>query len=178
MLKKTITYSDLDGNPVTEDFYFNLSKAEIAEMEVQFDGGLSKHLEKVVESQNGAEIITAFKDIISKAIGRRSDDGKRFIKSPDIAAEFFETDAWSVLFMELLTDGNEAAKFVNGMMPPDLVDEATGKKIENVGSPEGPKDDTPAYIREGREPTKAELQKMSHEELQEAFRRKSAGADQ
>lgn len=175
MLKKTITYNDLDGNPVTEDFYFNLNKAEIAEMELSYEGGLSAHLQKVIETRNGAEVIAAFKNILVLAIGRRSEDNRRFVKSQEITQEFLETEAYSVLFMELVTNAESAANFIEGIMPPDMVaqlQQAMG--TEDVQLPE--EKEVPAYIRENRTPTKAELQAMSKEELAEAFRQKTQPA--
>lgn len=118
MLKKTITYKDFTGEQTTEDFYFNLTKAELIELEVSAQGNsLSAWLEKITRAQNGAEIIGTFKKIIETAYGVKSADGRRFIKSPEIVAEFKSTVAYSDLFMELSTDAEEGAKFVNGLMP-------------------------------------------------------------
>lgn len=168
MLKKTITYSDLDGNPVTEDFYFNLSKAEIAELEIRHDGGFTAHLQKIIDSADGGAIIDTFKNIIRSSVGRRSEDGRRFVKSEEITNEFLQTDAYSELFMELVTDAEAAGRFVEGIVPADLSQAAAKlpKKSTDV--------ELPAYIVEDREPTQAELQAMTNEELQEAFRRKAA----
>lgn len=171
MLEKPITYTDFDGNEVTEIFYFNLSKAEIAEMELSHDGGFSTHLQKIIKSEDGGQIIAAFKKIITDAVGRRSEDGRRFIKSPEITQEFLQTEAYSQLFMDLVTDGQAAADFVQAIVPSDMR-EAVLKNVTDVSLPEET-DATPAYIRENRDPTKAELMEMSKEELVEAFRRKN-----
>ncbi len=119
MLKKTITYEDFDGNKRTEDFYFNLSKAEVLEMEMGVTGGMTQMLNKIVAAQDGKRIIETFKEIILKAYGEKSPDGKRFIKSEEIATAFSQTEAYSQLFMELATDADAAAKFVNGIVPVD-----------------------------------------------------------
>jgi hypothetical protein len=124
MLKKTITFKDLDGNDVTEEFYFSLSKAELAEMELGKQGGMQQHLLKIIKDSNGAEIIKAFKEIIYQSVGQRSEDGRRFIKSTGISDAFMQTDAYSVLFMELVTDAQAGATFVNAVMPSDLVEKA------------------------------------------------------
>ena len=124
MLKKTITFKDLDGNDVTEEFYFSLSKAELAEMELGKQGGMQQHLLKIINDSNGAEIIKAFKEIIYQSVGHRSEDGRRFIKSTEISDAFMQTDAYSVLFMELVTDAQAGATFVNAVMPSDLVEKA------------------------------------------------------
>lgn len=120
MLKKTIKYQDYNGTERTEDFYFNLSKAEIMEMEMSTAGGLSEMIQNIVKTQDAPSIIKIFKDLILKAYGEKSPDGKRFIKSEELSAAFSQTEAYSQLFMELATDADEAAAFVNGIIPKDI----------------------------------------------------------
>ena len=120
MLKKTITYVDYNGNERVEDFYFNLTKAEATEMELSVEGGLTKKLEDIVNSQNNKEIIVLFKEIILKAYGEKSQDGKRFIKSEELSEAFSQTEAFSELFMELALDEKAAADFVNGILPANI----------------------------------------------------------
>ena len=117
MLKKTITYTDYNGVERTEDFYFYLSKADLMEMEMGTTGGFAEMIQKVVNAQDAPAIIKIFKDLILKAYGEKSPDGKRFIKSEEIATSFSQTEAYSQLFMELATNADEAAKFVNGIIP-------------------------------------------------------------
>ena len=117
MLKKTVTYTDYNGSERTEDFYFNLTKAEIMEMALTTVGGLSAMIEKIVAAKDGPTIIKTFKDLVLKAYGEKSADGRRFIKSPEIAEAFSQTEAYSQIFMELATDDEAAAKFVNGIIP-------------------------------------------------------------
>lgn len=117
MIKKTITYTDYNGGERTEDFYFNLSKAEVMEMEMSTAGGLAEMIQNVVSAQDAPSIIKIFKDLVLKAYGKKSPDGKRFIKTEELATEFSQTEAYSELFMELATNADEAAKFVNGIMP-------------------------------------------------------------
>lgn len=119
MLKKTITYEDFDGNKRTEDFYFNLSKAEILEMEMGISGGMTQMLNKIIAAQDGGRVIKTFKDIILKAYGEKSPDGKRFIKSEENSTAFSQTEAYSQLFMELATNADAAATFVNSIIPVD-----------------------------------------------------------
>ena len=120
MLKKTITYEDFDGNKRTEDFYFNLSKAEVLEMEMGISGGMSQMLNKIIAAQDGGRVIKTFKDIILKAYGEKSPDGKRFIKSEEISTAFSQTEAYSQLFMELATNADAAATFVNSIISVDI----------------------------------------------------------
>jgi len=117
MLKKTIKYTDYDGKVREEDFYFNLNKAELTEMEFSQDGGLTGLIERVVKEQDNKEIIKIFKDLVLKAYGIKSDDGRRFIKNDEVRDSFAQTEAYSELFMELATDADAAAAFVNGITP-------------------------------------------------------------
>lgn len=119
MLKKTITYVDYNDVERKEDFYFNLSKAELAEMELSTTGGLSTLIKKVVETTDTPALIKLFKDLILRAYGEKSADGKRFVKSPELSAGFAQTEAYSVLFMELAANSDAAAAFVNGIVPPE-----------------------------------------------------------
>jgi len=116
MLKKTVTYTDYNGVERTEDFYFNLTKAEIMEMELTTSGGLAEMITKIVEAKDGPAIIKVFKDLVLKAYGEKSPDGRRFIKSVEIADAFSQTEAYSQIFMELATDADAAAAFVNGII--------------------------------------------------------------
>lgn len=125
MLKKTIEYTDYNGLERKEDFYFNLTQAEIMEMELTTEGGLAETITKIVDAKNVSEIIKIFKSLILKAYGEKSPDGKRFIKSEEISTAFSQTEAYSILFMELSTDADAAAKFVNGIIPA----EASDKKV-------------------------------------------------
>lgn len=117
MLKKTISYVDYDGNKRTEDFYFNLTKAECMEMELGTTGGMQKMLEKIIAERDNKKIIEVFKAIILRAYGEKSADGKHFYKSPEISSAFSSTEAYSELFMELATDADAASKFITGVIP-------------------------------------------------------------
>lgn len=117
MLKKTITYKDYNGVERTEDFMFNLTKAEILEMQLAKDGGMDAAIKKIVDAKDAPEIMKVFKDLILKSYGIVSDDGRRFIKSKEISDSFAQTEAFSMLFMELATDTDAASAFVNGIVP-------------------------------------------------------------
>ena len=120
MLKKTVTYVDYNGVERTEDFYFNLSKAEVAEMELSVEGGFSKMLEEIVASKDNVRIVSLFKQMVLKAYGEKSADGRRFVKSEEISQGFAQTEAYSEIFMELALNTDAAAAFVNGIMPANL----------------------------------------------------------
>lgn len=120
MLKKTIKYNDYDGNEREEDFYFNLDEAELMEMELTTNGGLAAKIERIVKEQDNAKIIQIFKDIIIKSYGKKSEDGRRFIKNDEIREEFTQTRAYSALFMELSSDADAATKFIEGIIPGNI----------------------------------------------------------
>lgn len=120
MFKKEITFKDYNDVERKESFYFNLTKAELTEMELSQQGGLGKTIEKVVETKEIPKIMEIFKNLIQKSYGVKSEDGRRFKKSDEITKEFTETEAYSILFMELATDSDAAAAFVNGIIPADM----------------------------------------------------------
>lgn len=117
MLKKTITYTDFNGTERTEDHYFNLTKAEVVEMEMGVNGGYSEMIQRIVNAQDAPTIMKTFKEFIRKSYGVKSDDGRRFIKSEEISDSFMQTEAYSTLFMELCTNAEAAAAFVSGILP-------------------------------------------------------------
>ena len=120
MFAKTITYTDFNDVERTETFYFNLSKAEIAEMQLTTEGGLTEKLQKIIDSKDQAEIFKMFKYLILKAYGEKSLDGKRFIKNEELSEGFSQTAAFDEFFMELGTNSDAAQAFVNGIIPKDL----------------------------------------------------------
>lgn len=144
MLKKTITYTDYNGVERTEDFYFNLSKAELMEMQLSTAGGFLEVLQKIIAAKDTPELVRLFKTIILKSYGVKSEDGRRFIKSDELSNEFTQTEAYSSLYVELSTDEVAASNFINGIIPAELaeqartmiengdVDEETKKLLENI----------------------------------------------
>jgi hypothetical protein len=186
VLKKTITYKDFNDEEVSEDFFFHLSKAELVELELSHEGGLSASLERIVAAEDGKSIIAEFKNIILSSYGKRSIDGKRFVKNQEIRDEFESTEAYSTLFMELVTDTDAAVEFINGVIPKGMAEEAA-KLARNENKPEleavPPPNESATYsheeevqaaqnleakVRAESEPrilTKADLDKMPPQEL-------------
>lgn len=130
MITKTITYEDYNGVSRTEKFSFHLNKAELMEMELGTTGGLAEMMQKIVDAKEIPAIVKVFKELLLKAYGVKSDDGKRFIKNDQLREEFSQTEAYSQLFMELSTDAEAAAAFVNGIMPADLVAQAAQNQAQ------------------------------------------------
>ena len=120
MLKKTMTYTDFNGVTRTEDFYFNLTKAEVAEMQMSTAGGYSEMIHKIIAAQDAPSLIKIFKELLLKTYGEKSPDGRRFIKSEELSTAFSQTEAYSMLFMEFATDADSASKFINGILPSDM----------------------------------------------------------
>ena len=129
MLKKTIKYTDYNGTDREETFYFNLTKAEIMEMEMGTVGGFAEMVQNIVNAQDTPSLIKIFKDLILRSYGEKSPDGRRIIKSDAISAAFAQTEAYSELFMELATDADKASEFINGIVPADIAAEAKKKSI-------------------------------------------------
>ncbi|WP_243152129.1 hypothetical protein [Pseudoflavonifractor sp. 524-17] len=127
MLKKTFDYIDYNGNPRKEEHYFHLTQAEVTELELSVDGGLTEMIRRVVAAQNGRQIVDTMKDIIIKSYGVKSPDGRRFIKNQEVRDAFVQTEAYSQLFMELATNAKAASDFVAGIIPAKA-DEASADK--------------------------------------------------
>ena len=146
MITKNIKYTDYNGVEREETFLFNLSKAELMEMELGTTGGLTEIIKKIIETKDQPSIIKIFKELVLKAYGEKSADGKRFIKMDEngqpLSRQFAETEAYSVLFMELATDDTKAAEFVNGIIPADVAQKAAAlpedqklKLLNNTNQP-------------------------------------------
>lgn len=124
MIKKTITYSDFNGIERTEDFYFNLTKHEITKMELSIKGGLAEMIKRIVDAKDTPAIIEVFEDLIKRSYGVKTPDGRGFVKKVEDLESFMATEAYSQLFMELATDAEAAAAFVNGVVPADMAKQA------------------------------------------------------
>lgn len=131
MLKKTIKYTDFNDVEQTEDFYFHFTKAELAEMNLSYEGGLEAYIERIANTRNTPELIKLFKELILKAYGIKSDDGKRFIKSEELRDAFSQTNAYTELFMELAGDDKAAADFITKCCPKDI--QENGMKAATTG---------------------------------------------
>lgn len=124
MYKMSVTYTDYNGNERKEDHYFNLNKAELIRMEMSVSGGYTEMINRIIQAQDTASLITLFEELIQKSYGIKSPDGKGFIKNQKILEDFMATEAYSEVYMKLVTDTEEAAKFVNGIVPADLAKKA------------------------------------------------------
>lgn len=134
MLTKKIKFDDWDGNPREETWYFALSDAEITEWELSESGGLSAMIDKIKETQDVPALIALYKEVILKTVGKKDADGRRFRKSDEIRQEFQETGAYSALYMELATDAEAGAAFINGL----ISDKLRAAVAENGGLPTDP----------------------------------------
>ena len=130
MLKKTITYTDYDGLERTEEFRFNLTKAEVVDMELTTAGTFSETMKRIIAEKDIIRIAKLFKELLLKSYGVKSDDGKRFVKSPELSEAFSQTEAYSDLYIELLSNPEEAAKFFAEVAP--KMDEVSAVPAANV----------------------------------------------
>lgn len=130
MIKRHIKYTDFNGVEKEKDYYFHLSEAEIAEMELSTGGGLIETIQAVAKALDGPELVKIFKEFLLKAYGEKSADGELFLKSEEISHKFSCTPAYSILYMELSTDADKAAEFFKGVIP-----EVKDKKVAENTTP-------------------------------------------
>lgn len=134
MIKKTVTYTDYNGNQRTEDHYFHLNQTELTEMELSRDGGLSNYYQRIVAAQNIPELAAIFKELLLKSYGVKSDDGRGFIKvDPNgvpLSRAFSQTAAYDEIYMELITDTDKATAFFNGIVPENMKDKLKAASAE------------------------------------------------
>lgn len=137
MLKRDITYEDFNGETVTETLYFNLTRTELIELEVSYDGGLEASINRIVKAEDMRALISEFKKLVLLSYGERSEDGKRFVKNDEIREAFSQTAAYDALFMELATDDTAAATFVTGIIPAGMA-KAAEPETQTVQLPPAP----------------------------------------
>lgn len=143
MLKRTIKFIDYEGKERVEDFYFHMSKAEVIKwITTSGEYTLDKVLIRLTTEKNGKKIMEMFESLIKQSYGRKSLDGRKFEKSEEIWNDFYQTEAYSVLFTELVTDAKKAAEFVNQIIPSDMSTEVQKIMSEN---PEGIPDELKDY---------------------------------
>lgn len=135
MYAKTITYNDFNGNKLTDTFLFHMSKAELIEMQYSKVGGMVDKLEKIIHAKNEPELFAVIKSVILDSVGEKSDDGKRFVKNKEIRDAFEQSEAYSVLLEELMSDSSKAAEFINKILPTDLASEVSKMVGNGAGVP-------------------------------------------
>lgn len=135
MLKRTISYEDYNGEKIDEVFYFNLSKPELIELEVEFKGGLAGAITSLTEANDNQRLFHLFKRIILLSYGQKSEDGKRFVKSDEIREAFTQSPAYEVLFVELSTNEDAVVEFLKGILPKDMQDQIAKAEAERSAPP-------------------------------------------
>ena len=132
MYKITETYTDYDDNQRTEDFYFNYSEAELADLQFSVPGGLAGMIDKIIKTNDMPKLVELFRELIQKAYGEKSNDGRRFMKSPELTKEFTETVAYSQIYIRLATDSKAAQEFINKVVPKSMKDKMQQANQQNV----------------------------------------------
>lgn len=132
MLKKTYTYTDYNGVERTESFYFHFTEAEILDMEMSTEGGFAERVQRIIDAKDQAALMKLIKQFVIDAYGVKSDDGRRFIKNEEVKTAFLECPAFSDIFMDMVTNDELAAEFINGVIPDTMkkrfAEIASGKK--------------------------------------------------
>lgn len=131
MIKKTVTYTDLNGKERTESFYFHFYESEILEMELSVDGGFAERVQKMIDAQDQPSLIAVIKKFVIDAYGVKSDDGKQFVKNEEVRNAFVQCPAYSKIFMELVLDDKVAAEFVKGVVPAEMAGRVAAKMAAN-----------------------------------------------
>ena len=140
MLMKTITYTDYDGMERTEDFWFNLSKTELTKLDAELPGGVLGVLRKIIDKKDRKALVDFIETLILRSYGEKTLDGKRFVKTPDMAEEFMQTPAYDELFMSILSDTDSQTSFINGVIPQSMakeIEQTDKKQVENALAEQG-----------------------------------------
>lgn len=140
MLKKTITYTDYDGMERTEDFWFNLSKTELTKLDAELPGGVLGVLRKIIDKKDRKALVDFIETLILRSYGEKTLDGKRFVKTPEMAEEFMQTPAYDELFMSILSDTDSQTNFINGVIPQSMakeIEQTDKKQVENALAEQG-----------------------------------------
>lgn len=128
MIKKTVNYTDFNGVAQTEELYFNLTKMELVKLDTEFVGGLQQTIQTAVDNNDTKTIMDCIEKILIKGYGKKSDDGKRFIKSAEMAEEFKQSAAFDEVFYQIASNEDEASAFITGLMPADLMNQIPNQK--------------------------------------------------
>lgn len=131
MLTKSITYSDYNGVEHTKDFYFNLNAAELNRLNFTTPGGLEQYVKNITENNDVVAAADLFDKLITMSVGEKSEDGLRFIKSKEITDAFVQSEAYSVFFMEVLSNRETSENFVNHIIPDKLRQQIEQQKLVN-----------------------------------------------
>lgn len=140
MLKKTITYTDYDGMERTEDFWFNLNKTELTKLDAELPGGVLGVLRKIIDKKDRKALVDFIETLILRSYGEKTLDGKRFVKTPEMAEEFMQTPAYDELFMSILSDTDSQTSFINGVIPQSMakeIEQTDKKQVENALAEQG-----------------------------------------
>ena len=172
MFKKTITFTDFNDNTQTQDFYFHMSKEQLLGMAADSNEMMAR-IQRIIDAKNGAAILQELRELIKMSCGVRSEDGSRFIKTPEAQSTLLDSPAYDELLMELATDENACVNFVNQLLPEKLQKEMQEQLGKQKGSTQDPfaeqEDNRPAWMKEHRNPTPEELRNMGPDELRLAF---------
>lgn len=132
MLKREIKFEDFNGNQTSEICYFNLSKPEIIMLEASHETGFGNFLQRLLESNNNAQLVQQFREIILMAYGEKSEDGKHFLKSEERKNLFSQSAAYEELFMELASDPDILMEFIKGVFPKDIVVQIDQAQVDEM----------------------------------------------
>lgn len=136
MIKKTVTYKDFNDEEQTDELLFHMSKADLIQLQMEEGGdGFGEYIQQITDAEDSAEVWRIFKKILKMSFGKKSPDGKRFIKTDEQWDEFTSSEAYSTLVMDLMSDPNAMAEFITKLVPQDL-DADVAKITATNGAPQ------------------------------------------
>lgn len=180
MFRKIITFENLDGETVSKEFYFHLSKTELLSMSGEGDEMIAR-IKRIIDTKDIRAIVQEFRELVKLSVGVRSEDGSQFLKTPEAQSQLLDSPAFDELLMELCTNAGASAEFVNNLIPKKMQDELQARlKAQGDGTApdpfKEPEDTRPAWEREHRHPTDAEVRTMDKDELIRAMRFRATGS--
>lgn len=166
MFKQTITYVNFNDEEVSKDFYFHMSKPEFVMLGVGAEA-MDERIKRMVATNDAKAVLDELDSILKLAVGRKSEDGESFVKDQKAWNDFRFSPAYDEFVMHLMIEPNRMVEFINQLIPEKMQKELRDHFAKQGSTPVV--EDTPAWVREDRDPTPQELRNMTAAEMQAAF---------
>lgn len=121
MVRREIKFTDFNGKSQTEVGYFNINKAELGKLQMRHNGTYLDYLKLLSERKKVEEMYNFVYELILDSYGEKDPEGRKFIKTPEMRTDFEQSLAFSEMIVDLVSNPDDLANFVKGIMPPDLV---------------------------------------------------------
>lgn len=133
-VKRTITFNDIDGHEVTEEWYFDLGVTDVMDMDIvhEHPDDVAEYVMSIMKNRKTKELLQLWRELLMRAVGKRV--GNRLVKGDDIMVEFRHGGAFEKLFAELIEDPKAGADFFNAIFPANIqakIEEETSKQFSD-----------------------------------------------